>query len=242
VIEGLRRAATGILPRIAQQETLANNLANALTPGFKQDRISFQAVLRQAATAGPAPALPGGTSYETVVNSRPDMRPGAMEQTGNPMDLALSGEGFFVVQTPAGERYTRAGNFTLNQDGEVALPDGSRLLSDSGPIRVEGAMTVSVDGEVTADGQAAGKLRVVKFPAGANLAHEGATLWTTRAAPIPATGTAVRQGSLEGSNVNTVEEMIDMLNAFRSYEANMKSAQAQSESTGVLVNNVGRSR
>jgi flagellar basal-body rod protein FlgF len=231
-----------MLPRIAQQEVLANNLANALTPGYKRDKVSFQAVLEQAARPGSPATLPGGPSYTTAINSRSDMRPGAMDQTGNPLDLAIAGDGFFAVQTPAGERYTRAGNFSLNQTGELILPDGSRLLGEGGPIRVEGTVTVTPNGEVLSNGQLAGKLRLVKFPENAPLAHEGATLWSSKTAPTPATGATVRQGFLEGSNVNPVEEMIEMLNAFRTYESNLKGASVQSDSLGQLVNNVGRAR
>lgn len=241
MIEGLRRAAQGIVPRIAQQETLANNLANALTPGFKRDKVSFQAVLQQAAS-GPPPSLPGGASYVTAASTRPDLRPGSMEQTGNPLDLAISGDAYFAVQTPAGERYTRAGSFTLSAAGELVTPDGARLLGDAGPIRVEGSVSVSPDGEVVSDGQTRGKLRLVRFPEAARLTREGTTLWASGSAPVRDPNAIVRQGFLEGSNVNPVEEMIDMLNAFRSYESNVKSAQVQSDSVGVLVNNVGRAR
>ena len=114
MIEGLRRAEQGMLPRIQQQESLANNLANSLTPGFKRDRVTFQALLKQQADGGSPAELPGGASYAIVPAMRPDMRPGVLEATGNPLDVALSGDGFFVVQTAAGERYSRAGNFTRN--------------------------------------------------------------------------------------------------------------------------------
>ncbi len=247
MIEGLRRAQDGMLPRITQQETLANNLANALTPGFKRDRVSFQALLQEAGTAGAAPAgapvsLPGGPSWNTVPVVRPDLRPGALEVTGNPLDLALTGEAFFAVSTPAGERYTRAGNFTRNERGELALPDGARVLTENGPIQVDGEVAVSTDGQISVDGQPRGRLKLVEFPAGADLRHEGGTLWTSTARPRPATACAVKQGYLEGSNVNPVEEMVDMMNAYRSYEANIRSAQIQGDSLGQLINNVGRSK
>ncbi|MBI5837368.1 MAG: flagellar basal-body rod protein FlgF [Candidatus Eisenbacteria bacterium] len=242
MIEGLRRAREGILPRIAQQETLANNLANALTPGFKRDKVSFQSVLKQAAAGGSPAPMPGGPSLAADPRTRPDMRPGSVDQTGNPLDLAITGDAFFAVSTPAGERYTRAGNFTMNAGGQLSLPDGSQVLGEGGPIRVEGDVTISPDGTVTTGGQPAGRLRLVKFPEGAELTREGATLWASSGQPVAATGATVKQGFLEGSNVNPVEEMIDMVAAFRSYESNMKSAQLQGDTLSVLINNVGRAR
>ncbi|HVP38439.1 MAG TPA: flagellar basal-body rod protein FlgF [Candidatus Saccharimonadales bacterium] len=242
MLEGLRRAQQGVLPRIAQQEALANNLANSLTPGFKRDKVSFQAVLEQAAAAGSPAGMPGGASYSTLTHSRPDLRPGTMEQTGSPLDLAIEGNAYFVVQTPAGERYTRAGNFTLNAAGELAMPDGTRVLGDGGPIRVEGQVTVSPDGQVSTGGTPSGRLRLVKFPEDAQLTREGSAVWASPVAPSPATGASVKQGFLEGSNVNPVEEMVELLQAFRSYESNIKSASLQDNTLGTLVNNVGRSR
>jgi flagellar basal-body rod protein FlgF len=242
VIEGLRRSAQGVLPRITEQETVANNLANALTPGFKRDRVSFQAVLQQAAgTVSPATS-PGGASYATSAISRPDMRPGTVDQTGSPLDLAISGDAYFVVETPAGERYTRAGNFTLNQDGELALPDGPKLLGEGGPISVEGNVTVSSEGEVVSGGQSRGKVRLVSFPEGTQLTHEGATLWATKATPQAAPNATVKQGFLEGSNVNPVEEMVEMLNAYRSYESNLRSMNTQDMSLAQLINGVGKAK
>ncbi len=240
MIEGLRRAQQGILPRIQQQESLANNLANALTPGFKRDRVSFEAVLAQAANGDTPPGLPGGPSLVSAPRMRPDFSPGPVETTGNPLDMALSGDGFFAVQTPNGERYTRAGNFTRDSGGMLATADGKLVLGQGGPIKVDGDLAVSGDGSVSVNGEARGKLKLVRFEDPTSLTHEGGAQWASSKPPVPATSTSVRQGYLESSNVNTVGEMVDMMTAFRSYEANVKSVQIQGDSLTQLLGSVTR--
>lgn len=240
MIEGLRRAQQGILPRIQQQESLANNLANALTPGFKRDRVSFEALLAQAANGETPPGLPGGPSLISAPRMRPDFTPGPVETTGSPLDMALTGDGFFAVQTPRGERYTRAGNFTRDSGGRLAMADGTLVLGQGGPIKVDGDLAVGGDGSVSVNGEARGKLKLVRFPDTSTLSHEGGALWASTKPPAAATSTSVKQGCLESSNVNTVEEMIDMMTAFRSYEANIKSVQIQGDSLAQLLGSVTR--
>jgi flagellar basal-body rod protein FlgG len=197
-------------------------------------------MLGQAASPGSPAQLPGGASYTTATHQKADFSPGAVQATGNPLDMTLSEGALFAVKTPRGERYTRAGSFTRDSQGQLATPDGMPAMGENGPIKVDGDFVVSGDGTVSVGGETRGKLKLVQFKDPSTLRHEGGSLWASATPAQPAPGATVRQGYIEGSNVNPVEEMIDMVGAFRSYEANIKSAQMQNDSLTQLFGNVGR--
>lgn len=200
-----------------RQEVAAHNLANVDTPGFKAERV-FARVLGAAGTAGAAaddaPSLPAS-------DAATDLRQGPLRDTGAPFDFALSGPGFLVVGTPQGERWTRGGSFAPDPAGVVRDATGAALLGEAGPVTVPpGARQVSVDpaGRVVADGRPVAQLRLEQ-PAGApiTLAHEAAGHVAPSAARTPAARAMVRQGMIEGSNVNALDAMVEMISVQRAY-------------------------
>jgi flagellar basal-body rod protein FlgF len=221
---GLDIAATGMVAEQTHQDQLANDLANASTPGFKPDETpqhSFGAVL-MANTLGGAPV---GSVTEGVAlgKSYTNMTQGSMQETGEPLDFAIEGNGFFAVQTAQGIRYTRDGQFTTSAKG--VLTDAS----DDPVLDAKGAqIKVSATGTVPASA-----VGVFEVP---GAAKQGENLYTGTAKGKP-TGT-VRQGSLEGSNVDAAKVMVEMITSMRSFQSGQQAIQAidqtlQSASTEV---------
>jgi len=218
--EGIYQAAASLDLLSRLQETLAQNLANASTNGYRR-RVgaaeSFEGALRRAARLG----IP---RYGEAI----DFAPGDVRETGSPLDLALDGRGFFGVETSAGVRYTRNGAFTLDAQGRIVAGDGARLLGKGGPIQIDparGPVVVSENGEVRQDGEVRGTLRLDEFADPRLLVPDetGRFQAPRGVEPRPSTPSRVRQGYLEGSNVNVTEELVDMIAAFRSFEASQRA-------------------
>lgn len=250
MVRGLYVAANSLLVQEAVNDTIAANLANVSTSGYRRAVTSiesFPAVLAragsQAGTVAPqlqstaAQAVPHLSARQTT-----DFSPGPQQQTGNPCDFAIEGPGFFVVQTPNGEAYTRAGSFTLDNEGYLTTPSGHKLLGDAGPIRVTGrSWRMTRDAEVVSDNAVVDRIRVVELPAQAGSTRVGENLFAgTAAAPTAAESVSVRQGCLEGSNVNAVSEMVSMITALRAFETNQKVVQAVDSTLDRVINEVGR--
>src|SRR5690606_7238775 len=162
IVNGMTRAAHALHYYERRQEVLAHNLANADTAGFKAERVFAQLV---------GDALPAAATAT-------DLSAGTLQVTGEPLDLALAGEGFFVVETAEGERLTRGGSFSLDADGRIVDANGNPLLGEGGPIvAAGGAVEVDGAGVVRVDGKEAGRLRIDSTPAGASLTHVGANLF-----------------------------------------------------------------
>ncbi len=248
----LQVARTGLEAQDTRMRVIANNLANIGTTGFKRDRANFQTlayddarVAGQRSTGDTAFAIGVnlGTGVSVQGTTRVDTQ-GALNTTGNNLDLALQGDGFFVVETPGGETaYTRAGNFTLSAEGQLVTAQGFALQP---AIQVPaGAQSISIspDGTVTAlvDGDATpaelGQITIASFvnPAGLQALGDNLLAETAAsgAADVGAAGEAgrgtIRQGMLESSNVNVVEELVEMIEAQRSYEINSKMISAVDE-------------
>jgi flagellar basal-body rod protein FlgF len=208
---------------------VANNLANANTPGYKADQVSFSTMLSEAT------GLPevGATQYV-------ELTPGAMEQTGNPLDVALAGDGFFVVNTADGRRFTRDGAFQMTGDGAVVTADGNAVMGEGGPLVVDpdaGPVTIDGHGKVFQDGAQLDTLAVVTFPSGAPPVKVGGNLFDgTGDAPVEEA--RVIQGAMERSNVSAVLEMTRMIEIARGYEAYQKMVQTLDQ-TAAQTNNVG---
>ncbi len=248
----LHVARTGLDAQSARMRVIANNLANVNTTGFKRDRAEFESLAYQTMTAPGAPAsgenkYAVGLSLGSGVNMTGTARvntQGALSTTDNPLDMAIEGEGFFQVTRPDGTTgYTRAGNFSLSAEGKVVTSDGLALQPE---IQVpEGAesITIGVDGTVSAKlpGQAEatelGKIELARFvnpsglqALGGNLYAETGASGTPQVGPAAADGRgSIRQGSLEGSNVNVVQELVDMIETQRAYEVNSKMISATDE-------------
>ncbi len=214
----------GVLAR--QMNVIATNLANTNTAGFKAESIIFSEFLERTSKSEAPLSMVRDVTYLR------DTSEGTMAGTNNPLDLAISGEGFFVVEAPQGERYTRHGAFQLDNQGQLATLAGAPVLSESGaPITVPPAtstITITGDGTVSADAVEIGKLRVVEFEAPQALSKDGNGLYEAKdQAPQPATDAKVLQGMIEGSNVKGVAEMTRMIEVVRSYQAAGKMAESE---------------
>lgn len=241
MIKGIATAASGMLPSLKRQEVIANNLANAQTAGFKRDRL-FVERLNEAQEAMVQGAQDWGATNQ--VGLVIDFAPGSLNRTGNAMDVAISGDGFFAVQTPDGERYTRNGHFSVDTDGTLQSVDGHAVLGDNGVIRLPaGEVTINTDGQISVDGRLVDTLRIVRFDDPRVLVRGGSTIFEIgipTVAPQDDNQSAIRQGFLEHSNVNTIEEMVNMITTFRFYEADQKAIQMQDQVQGRVVNELGR--
>jgi len=239
MLEGLRTAAAGMLPRTTKQEIIANNIANVNTTGFKRDRVVFRRTL--AAELAAAAEEGNQVVAEDVLT---DFSQGPLEKTDRPLDVALDGPGFFVVQTQAGERYTRAGNFRLAPDGTLVTPDGNPVLGERGPIVLQDdRVEIHSDGDIYQAGELVGRLRIVAFDDLSSLRKEGHGLFVLTdpsVRPREAEGSTVRQGYLEGSNVNPLEEMVEMMVLLRNFEAEQKAIQVQDQTLARAVSDVPR--
>ena len=197
--------------RMKMVDIIANNLANSQTTGFKRD---FGQVLEEVT----------GTETNIEVYSLVDLAPGQLVATGNELDAAIDGPGFFVVDTDNGTRYTRNGSFSVNADGELVLKDGLRVLSDGNtPIFVgPGKVSIQDGGDVLSDGNVVATLRIVDFNDPKYLRKEGMFRfeWTGDAIDVAdVLEPRVKSGHLEKSNVNSINEMVELMGAYREFES-----------------------
>lgn len=222
-----------------QMDTIANNLANANTAGFKEDKLLFREFYTQAVGQDLeseeerfahgefiSPFSRGGTSYVMPDHVSPSMKQGRFKNTDNPLDIAIQSEGFFVVETPYGERYTKNGQFLRDSGGYLINNSGHRILGKNGPIKIEGTeFSVGQDGAIRVDGQEIDFFRIVSFEEPSRLTRLGNSYWVpsgTEQKPTIMDRPVLHQGVLEGSNVDSVQEMVKMLTVNRSYEAAQK--------------------
>jgi len=246
----LYSAATGMEAQELNLNTIANNLANVNTPGFKKSRIEFQDLLytkpRSSGTdTGNGNLVPTGVEVGNgarVAATSKVFTQGQVTQTGQQLDLAIQGDGFFEIQQADGTiAYTRDGSFNLNAQGQVVTADGLPVLSGFQSIPAgTTAIDISQSGNVSitgANGTSTFQLSLARFANEAGLQSLGGNLYAESAASGTAsTGQAAQngygsilQGYLEGSNVNIVEEMVNLITAQRAYEINSKSVQASDE-------------
>jgi flagellar basal-body rod protein FlgF len=248
MLMGLYSAAGGMLALEARQEAIANNIANAATPGYKRHQpvqLGFYEIFT-GKTGHPAryriEAAPAGGVK--VVETYPDLRDGIMQETGNPLHVALQGPGFLVVDTPHGERYTRGGSFSIDGDGELSDEAGYKIQSVEGaPLQVSGGtVNIAQDGTVTVDGNPAGRIRLVEFEDPAQLMRGGDGLY--RASDqlsrqrSEASSTQLTQGRLEMSNVALPVEMVQLMMGARAYEANQRMMSTVDATLGRLIDQV----
>ncbi len=220
-------------------DVITHNLANVSTAGYKRRCNLFSQSL--AAQDGTEAETPGSIDLQTMF----DFSQGNVIETGRPLDFAICGKGFFVIETPQGPLYTRNGVFQTNQNGQLVDSEGRGVAGQSGPITIPsgvGLSQVSVtnDGSIIGGGAVIGKLRIVNFgdnekkllPAGLNCFQ----MPDENIKPSDAEQVVVKQGYQESSNVKMVDELVDMIMVSRLYEANMKFLSAQKEASGSLMN------
>lgn len=220
-------AASALQMLERRQAVLANNLANASTKGFKAE-TAFSRLMGNAMAA-----------TDTAVN----LTPGTLTQTHNPFDLAVNGDGFFVVQTPNGERLVRNGSFQLNAERQLVDEKGNPVLGDGGAITIPpGQVEINKAGLIEVNGKPLTRLRVETVASGADLQHEGGTMFVpdaTRKAIAPE-DRDVKQGFLEESNVNALTAMTDMLSVLHRYQAAQKTLSTIDAARGIAVNDLAK--
>lgn len=237
---GIFSAVSGSLAAQTRLDALANNLANASTPGFKAERV-LQRAEKAGDIAPPPTAVPTPVTRELV---QTDFSQGAIEQSGNPLDVAIAGEGFFVIKTDRGERLTRSGNFTIDSEGYLATSDGSRVQGTSGDISVpESPVVVATDGSVRAGAQRVGQLRIVTVEKTDGLLRESGTRFAPGAqVPVDAPVGSVRliQGAVEGANLSPVQGLVSLIETVRGFETYMRAAERLDQVTAKAIAEVGR--
>jgi flagellar basal-body rod protein FlgF len=223
---GYYAAMTGLEARSQALDTAAANLANAQTPGYRAERAFFRSVL-----LGPesADSQLGQTvnNYGLLGGDRLSQAQGALQQTGNPLDLAIEGEGYFAVQTAHGPRYTRDGGFHRSQQGLLVSSGGEPVLSSTGqPVAVPpGDVSVGADGVLSVAGGAVATIGVYAFPTSVQLIAEGANRYSAPAGikPVLQKDSTVHQGAIEGANQDAVEGTMDLMMMQRQAEMMQKA-------------------
>ncbi len=242
MIRGVYISASGMLAESARQDVIANNLANADTVGFKRSETATRPFVDfLVSNVGmPGTNRVGPVSMGAQVD-RTDviLRQGSLETTGNPLDVALVGDGYFAVETPEGRRYTRDGSFRVDATGTLVTKEGFGVAGASGPIRVgAGTVDIGADGTVSQGGRQVGRLELAGLDP-TTVEPQGDSLFTGQ--PAGAATGRVRQGHLESSNVQVVQEMVELIRVMRSFESNQRAVKAQDETLGEAVTRVGRS-
>jgi flagellar basal-body rod protein FlgF len=259
--EGIYIAASGAFKQERKMDIIANNLANQGTSGFKRDGLSFREMIppftpTASLTAGLNPQQTGfasafPVSYVAVDNIYTDTSTGTMRPTGNTLDVALDGEGFFVVETPNGQRYTRNGNFKLDKTGNIATQEGYKVLDRGGkPLQINlngGQISIDASGGVAVGrgllNVSAGNLKLVTFDDMSKLQKQGDGLFKNIDPAMKEQKPkrlVVQQGVLETSNVNAIEEMTEMITTLRAFEAYQKIIQSIDQADEQAVNTIGR--
>ena len=256
MVRGLYTAASGALVAQSMADNVANNLANVNTSGFKQTLMQVQSaptldVYRIQNDPGNRTASPyvgplgtGARVYDTPSS----FEQGALQSTGNSLDVAISGgNGFFAVQTAAGVRYTRDGQFLRDSNGYLTTQDGNQVLSQRGlPITLQdqGAIKIGADGSIVQNNRQVDTLQLVSFNNLTQVRPEGDNLFsaTPQAGIGAAQGASVQQGFLEKSNANVVRSMVDLITAQRWFEANQKAIQTQDSATGLAINTLAKTQ
>lgn len=238
---------SGALAQEKRLEVITNNLANVSTTGFKKDIAIFEGIISEADSLSGEGSEGITTTYGSLKEIVTDLSPGIIRSTGEPLDVAIEGKGFFSVQTPEGVRYTRNGSFTLNAEGLLTLGTFP-VLGSGGPISLPvGEVIIDSNGTVMVRGVEAGAapievalLSTFEFPDPSSLKKVGGTLFKVVDGTVPSASESGRllQGALEGSNVNPVEEMVQMVQVMRLYEAAQKAIQTADEIQAKSANEI----
>ncbi len=258
MIKGLYTAAAGMLSTSISMDTMANNMANMNTVGFKKNHASFQSfpeLLIQRTGADGVKQIGSLNSGSKIKATPINFSQGSLRTTGNTFDLAIQGDGFFTVSDDEGNTfYTRNGAFALDANGDLINQEGQKVLAfNNRPINIprDGQkIEITPTGMITADGEVIDELYITQFKNNATLEKMGGHLFKATdatefsdAAPVDQTlKYSIFQRTLEGSNVNMVQEMVNNITGLRLYESLQKNIQLQNQTLGKVVNDVGRYR
>ena len=250
-------AVFGGTTQAIRMDMIANNLANANTTGYKKDKMSFVNVFQEHASdsCDPNRTLNGDLAWPEAVNVsqtrvgtvKVDYSQGAMKQTGNPLDLAIEGEGLFKVSTPNGMMYTRSGVFHLNGEGTIVDQHNNALQGQSGSLQIAGASNLIVDsqGQVLVDGNPVDRIGFVTFDDPQKLERIGQHMFRNPtenpATEKPVENGTICQGFLEASNVQVVEEMVRMIEVSRAYNSDQKVMTTSADMDKKVTDSVGKS-
>jgi flagellar basal-body rod protein FlgG len=243
MIKGLYTSASGMVPRVRKQELIAHNISNAKTTGYKKDTM-FTRELNKAERK----TAVRKSDWQTPLVNEPyvDFSHGSFDRTGNPLDLAIDGDGFFTLQAEDGRTFlTRAGTFEVDEEGRMVFPGGLRLTSEGGTIEIgNGRVTIAQTGDVEVNGLSAGRVVPVTVANMDDLIKVGGSLFQVPEGVelTPVAQPTIRQGYLEAANIDIVREMVEMIISYRTYEANSRALHSQDESLGHLLNRVGGNR
>lgn len=205
-------------------DVIANNVANMNTSGFKAEQLAFAEHVMPKARDDQFPRPDRKLSFVEDLSTWHDQSAGVMQTTGGANDLAVDGDGFFVVETAGGPRYTRNGAFQINAAGDLVTAEGARVLSTAGPVQfapTERGFTVAGDGTITTSEGVRGRLRIARFANLQDLQKEGGSLFSSTATPDEAASIRSRvvQGAIEKSNVKPISEMSRLIEVTRAYES-----------------------
>ncbi len=244
MIRSLYTSATGMLLQQKKMDVLVNNIANIETTAFKRDGIvssSFQSMLISRINGGNATPIGEMSLGAKVAEQFTDFTQGTLVQTDRDLDFALCNDGYFTVATQNGTMYTRDGNFTVSADGYLTTNDGNYILGTNGTIYVgSGSVAVDESGNISVDGTASGTLRIAAFMDNTNMQKVGNNLYTTTQTAFTPADTAIKQGFLEGSNVDTANAIVEMMTVNRTYEMDQRIIKMIDETLSKTVNDVGR--
>ncbi|HYL77310.1 MAG TPA: flagellar basal-body rod protein FlgF [Bryobacteraceae bacterium] len=237
-------AASGLRARIESLDMLANNIANASAPGFKADREFFGQYMSAEAADSPAGTTP--PTLPVVERQWTDFAQGSMLPTGNPLDLALNGKGFFVANSPSGPVFTRDGSLQISPKGDLVTLAGYLVQGQDGkPIHLDNSMPVEIttDGTVRQGGQDVSQLAVVDFADPAALSKRGNNYFrldVSTVQPTPAANTEIQQGKLESANAQPAESAVRLVNILRQFETLQKALAIGAEMNKRAVEEVAR--
>lgn len=246
MIKGIYSSGSGMQPRLMRLDVIANNIANADTTGFKKNDIFVQILKDAGLTKSSSRSDLAGLDVKEFT----DFTEGSLRPTSNPLDLAIQGEGFFVLETPEGTRYTRNGNFKLAENGDIVNSNGYHVLGNSGRMSVPSAdkiqqtdVVVTKAGEIYVGKNIVGKIRLVTFEDMQQMQKTGSSMFKTDSAPkevsLSDEHTTVRQGYLEESNVESLTQMVQLVEISRGFETDQRTMRYQ-DSTLEKANEVGR--
>lgn len=223
-----------------RMDATANNLANMTTAGFKVEHVVSRELSEKPATASD---LPKDIAFTDAWTLQRDFSSGPLERTGNPLDFALEGDGFFAVQTAGGLAYTRDGRFGLDDQGQLVTRNGDPVMGDGGPITLDpagGPISVSREGTISQDGAVVGTLQVSSFDTPGALEKIGSNMWRpTDEAPRPGEA-RIAAGFVEGSNVNAVLELTEMIEISRAYTSVAKMISQSDELRGASIEKLAK--
>jgi flagellar basal-body rod protein FlgF len=220
VDSGFYAACAGMKTQAEALELVANNLANMYTSGYRGQQATFRSILASARAESLDPLNQAINNFNLLGGRRLDLSAGNLEHTGNPLDLAIEGDGFFAVQTRTGTLYTRNGAFQISRQGQLATAEGDLVLGEQGPVSLPaGNVSISPDGTLSVNGAVAGKLRMVEFADSAALTAAGKSYYSaSENAGRLAARASVRQGMIESSNVNPMMAVVSLISIQRHAE------------------------